>query len=169
MSEWIDVQDRLPDAEQEVRLFCVTSTGFEYQCQGFYVPPGTYRDDSGYSWDWECCEEYDEEKDDYLVNPGWYESIHNWDDYSAVSIADKVTHWMPIPEAPEKDKEEIQISTFPLQNGLQLYTSVKSGRYKKDASFVFDKKDPPLEDVCKLIGRQLTLLLRQIREEEIRT
>lgn len=165
MSEWIDVQDRLPDAEQEVRLFCVTSTGFEYQCQGFYVPPGTYRDDSGYSWDWECCEEYDEEKDDYLVNTGWYESIHNWDDYSAVSIADKVTHWMPIPEAPEEDKEEIQISTFPGQNGLQLYTLVKFGRRKMDTSFVFDKKDPPLEDVCKQIGRQLTLLLRQIREE----
>lgn len=98
---WVSVEEKLPDAEEEVRLLCVTSWGRHYQCQGFYVPPGTYRDDSGYSWDWECCEEYDEERDDYLVNPGWYESIHNWDEYSACGIADKVTNWMPLPEPPE--------------------------------------------------------------------
>lgn len=46
MSEWIRVKDRLPDAEKEVRLFCVTSNGYKYQCQGFYVPPGMRRDDS---------------------------------------------------------------------------------------------------------------------------
>lgn len=97
----MSVEEKLPDAEEEVRLLCVTSWGRHYQCQGFYVPPGTYRDDSGYSWDWECCEEYDEERDDYLVNPGWYESIHNWDEYSACGIADKVTNWMPLPEEPE--------------------------------------------------------------------
>ena len=98
---WVSVEEKLPDAEEEVRLLCVTSWGRHYQCQGFYVPPGTYRDDSGYFWDWECCEEYDEERDDYLVNPGWYESIHNWDEYSACGIADKVTNWMPLPEEPE--------------------------------------------------------------------
>lgn len=98
---WVSVEEKLPDAEEEVRLLCVTSWGRHYQCQGFYVPPGTYRDDSGYSWDWECCEEYNEERDDYLVNPGWYESIHNWDEYSACGIADKVTNWMPLPEEPE--------------------------------------------------------------------
>ena len=101
LEAWVSVEEKLPDAEEEVRLLCVTSWGRHYQCQGFYVPPGTYRDDSGYSWDWECCEEYDEERDDYLVNPGWYESIHNWDEYSACGIADKVTNWMPLPEEPE--------------------------------------------------------------------
>ena len=98
---WVSVEEKLPDAEEEVRLLCVTSWGRHYQCQGFYVPPGTYRDDSGYSWGWECCKEYNEERDDYLVNPGWYESIHNWDEYSACGIADKVTNWMPLPEEPE--------------------------------------------------------------------
>lgn len=100
--EWVSVEEKLPDAEEEVRLCCVTAAGHRYQCQGFYVPPGTHRDDSGYSWDWECCEKYDEERDDYLVNPGWYESIHNWDEYSACGIVDRVTHWMPLPELPEE-------------------------------------------------------------------
>ena len=103
---WISAEERLPDAEEEVSLYCVTSWGYRYQCQGFYVPPGTRRDDSDYSWDRECCKEYDEESDDYLVNPGWYECTHNWDDYSACGINDKVTHWMPLPEPPESHPPE---------------------------------------------------------------
>lgn len=102
-NEWVSVEERLPDAEKEVRLFCVTPNGYKYQCQGFYVPPGMRRDDSDYSWDWECCDQYDEDSDDYFVNPGWYESSHNWDEYSAFGIADKVTHWMPLPEPPGKE------------------------------------------------------------------
>ena len=42
-------------------------------------------------------------KDDYLVNPGWYECIHNWDEYSACGITDKVTHWMPLPGLPKEE------------------------------------------------------------------
>lgn len=101
-NEWVSVEEGLPDAEKEVRLFCVTTNGYKYQCQGFYVPPGMRRDDSGYSWDWECCDQYDEDSDDYFVNPGWYESSHSWDEYSAFGIADKVTHWMPLPAPPDR-------------------------------------------------------------------
>ena len=100
-NEWASVEERLPDTEKEVRLFCVTPYGYKYQCHGFYVPPGMHRDDSDYSWDWECCGQYDEDSGDYFVNPGWYESSHNWDGYSAFEIADKVTHWMPLPAPPD--------------------------------------------------------------------
>ena len=103
-NEWVSVDERMPETEKEVRLFCITSNGYKYQCQGFYVPPGMHRDDSDYSWDWECCEQYDEDSDDYFVNPGWYESCHNWDEYSAFGIPDKVTHWMPLPSPPEKEE-----------------------------------------------------------------
>ena len=104
-NEWVSVEERLPKAEKDVRLFCITFNGYKYQCQGFYVPPGTHRYDSDYSWDLECCDEYDEDSDDYFVNPGWYESVHNWDEYSAFGIADKVTHWMPLPAPPEKERD----------------------------------------------------------------
>ena len=104
-NEWVSVEERLPKAEKEVRLFCITSNGYKYQCQGFYVPPGMHRNDSDYSWDWECCEQYDEDSGDYFVNPGWYESVHNWDEYSAFGIADKVTHWMPLPAPPKKEHD----------------------------------------------------------------
>lgn len=98
---WVRVDDRIPDAEQEVILCCVTPSGYTYQCQGFYVPTGMYRDDSEYCYDLEFCEEYDEEKDDFIVNPGWYERIYNLDEYSAVGIHDKVTHWMPLNNFPK--------------------------------------------------------------------
>lgn len=103
--KWISVEERLPDAEQEVRVLCKASwdSCYRYQCQGFYEPKGMLRENSNYGWDYECCSEYSEEDDDYFVNPGWYERIHNWDDYSAVGIADEVTHWMPLPEAPKED------------------------------------------------------------------
>lgn len=105
-NKWISVEERLPKAEQEVLVACKTRTsGYRYQCQGFYVPRGIYREDSEFTWDYEACDEYDEERDDYLVNEGWYERIHNWDEYGAVSISDIVTHWMPLPEPPEAPHE----------------------------------------------------------------
>ena len=101
--QWISVEERLPDAEQEVRVLCKASwnSRYRYQCQAFYEPKGMLRENSNYGWDYECCSEYSEEDDDYFVNPGWYERIHNWDDYSAVGITDEVTHWMTLPEPPE--------------------------------------------------------------------
>lgn len=104
MSEWISVKDRLPDAEEEVLLECKTKPNlFEYQCKGFYIPENWFREDSSFTWDYEACDEYNEEKDDYMVTSGWYERIHNWDEYGAIRIEDYVTHWMPFPEPPEEE------------------------------------------------------------------
>lgn len=99
--EWVSVKQRLPEKEQEVLLLCQTNRGYKYQCIGFYIPEGTFRDDTDIDWDEEVCDEYDEERGDYLVNSGWYEAVNNWDEYRAIWIADKVTHWMPLPEPPE--------------------------------------------------------------------
>lgn len=125
---WVSAIDHFPDAEEEVQLCCVTYAGSRYQCQGFYIPPGTHRDDSGYSWDWECCEEYDEARDDYLVNPGWYECIHNWDGYSAIAIADEVTHWRPLCELPD------QAQFGPSEEDADIPSIVK-----RDQSWIMDR------------------------------
>lgn len=104
MSEWISVKDRLPEPETTVLIQCNTKTfAYKYVCCGFYVPEGIYLADSSYSWDFECCDNYSEERDDYEVNPGWYEAIHNWDEYSAIPVEDIVTHWMPLPK-PSKEE-----------------------------------------------------------------
>lgn len=97
MTSWISVNDRLPEQEECVLLLCKTQYGTSYKCIGFYESGTMHRDDSGYCWDYEVCDIYDEENDDYLVNKGWFERVFNWDDYSACGIEDTVTHWMPLP------------------------------------------------------------------------
>ena len=97
--KWINPNDGKPKAEKEVLLLCkVRNSNHLYRCIGFYEPLGMLRDDSDFYWDYECCDEDDEEHDDYLVNPGWYERIYNWDDYSAVGIMDDVVRWAYLDE-----------------------------------------------------------------------
>ena len=101
--QWISVEDRLPEAEKEVWIACKTKpSGYLYQCVGFYIPNGFFQEDSDYTWDYEALGEYSEERDDYCINEGWYERVHNWDDYGAVVIGDFVTHWIPLPQPPKE-------------------------------------------------------------------
>jgi len=47
------------------------------------------------------CGEYDEATDTYYDPEGWYECIDNWDCYSSVFVSAQITHWMPLPPAPD--------------------------------------------------------------------
>lgn len=45
--------------------------------------------------------EYCEERDAYLANEGWYETIDNWPDYTSVAITEGVPYiWQPLPTPP---------------------------------------------------------------------
>ena len=99
---WIPVTERLPDTEDPVLAYCKYGIcGGGYVCSAFYVAPETYEEDSDFSWDLEALGDYNEDKDSWEIPTGWYERIHNWDDYGSVAIYSTVTHWMPLPEPPE--------------------------------------------------------------------
>lgn len=111
--EWISVDDRLPEAEKVVLVLCEIRPCNErppyrtYICDGVYVPEKTVNsEDSNCSWEWEGTE-YDEETDANYVLSGWYERICNWDDYALIVIGDFVTHWMEMPEKPNKSTDDI--------------------------------------------------------------
>lgn len=101
---WIPVTERLPETSDTVLVYCKYGTcKGGYVCCAFYVAPGTYEEDTDFTWDYEALGNYNEEKDSYEIPAGWYERIHNWDDYGSVGIYSNVTHWMPLPEPPERE------------------------------------------------------------------
>lgn len=101
---WIPVTERMPETYENVLAYCkYENAKGGYVCSAFYVAPGTYEEDSDFIWDYEALGDYNEERDSYEIPAGWYERIHNWDDYGSVKIYSTVTHWMPLPEPPESE------------------------------------------------------------------
>lgn len=101
-SEWISVKERLPESGVHCLLCCdikrIDGTHRQYVCDGYHVD--RWKEECS-NCDDDCAAEYNEEDDEYYLCEGWYEVIKNWDDYSAIAIADTITHWMPLPEPPK--------------------------------------------------------------------
>ena len=104
VQEWISVDDELPESGVHVLLCCEMhryggEIAGKYVCDGYYaeankIVAGGFPD--------ECDCKYSEEDDEYYLCEGWYEVIKNWDDFNSVTVEDFVTHWMPLPLAPEE-------------------------------------------------------------------
>ena len=96
---WIPVSE-LPNDNREVEVTCeakrLDGKKYRYTCHASYVH--RYSIESTSYCNWEECDEYNEEEDKYYALPGWYERVHNWDDYSYCAIEDYVLAWRELPE-----------------------------------------------------------------------
>jgi|SRR3990172_2381540 len=96
--EWIKCSDKMPDAGVPVLAYVPNFCGGDRsrRVRAQYAPPKTLEQspdaDGG---------EYDEATDTYYCEEGWYETNEYEDIHWAVS--DAVTHWMPLPEAPNAE------------------------------------------------------------------
>ena len=102
---WISVKDGKPDNGNHVLARCEIQGSYKpksYTCVAFYAKKNSV---SVGCFDDEICCEYDEETDEYYLKEGWYEVIHNWDEYGSVAINDIVTHWAPSPEPPKEESD----------------------------------------------------------------
>lgn len=99
--QWIPCSEqKYPNDNREVEVTCeftrYDGKKCRYTCHASYVHRYTIESTS-YNY-WEYCDEYNEEKDTYYALPGWYERVHNWDDYSYCAIEDHVVAWRELPE-----------------------------------------------------------------------
>lgn len=97
--QWIPVSE-LPNDNREVEVTCevkrLDGKKYRYTCHASYVHRYSI-ESTGYN-NWEECDEYNEEEDMYYALPGWYERVHNWDEYSYCVIEDHVLAWRELPE-----------------------------------------------------------------------
>jgi hypothetical protein len=97
---WVSVTDALPKSGVTVLACYRNRLGKLRRIRAHWIAAKTAEANSE---DWDQCSEYDEATDTYYVTEGWYECIDNWGDYSAVAVSEgDVTHWMPLPEAPQE-------------------------------------------------------------------
>ena len=94
---WIKCSDRMPKPNVSVIAFVPAYGGGDKGrvIRAQYASPKTLEQ----SYDSECGE-YDDETDTYYCAEGWYETNEYEDVHWYVS--DRVTHWIPLPDAPSE-------------------------------------------------------------------
>ena len=102
---WIKcTPDTMPKSGKHVFVTCEIRSLYgskqQYVCEAFHADTYSIREGK-YLGDTDCYD-YCEEDDEYYLKEGWYEVIHNWDEYGSIIIGDFVTHWMPLPEPPKE-------------------------------------------------------------------
>lgn len=104
-SPWVSVEERPPEVETEVLIAC-DRNGYRFTCPAIYEDGKMLKQDS--FWNWygiESYSSYDEELDDCYIPEGWWENRQfNQDDVYNNPVDCTVTHWMPLPDAPEVGK-----------------------------------------------------------------
>ena len=97
MNGWIAIKDR-PAHGREVLLTYKNSNGNRRIVVGYFYEAD--KEEAGYDDDG-SSQTYNEEKDAYYYNEGWYELQDNWGDYAAIWICEgDITHWQPLPMSP---------------------------------------------------------------------
>lgn len=103
---WIPITERLPKPETEVMIVCNGSSG-QFIATAIHEDGTLFQKDSDWYWNdiWEYGR-YDEERDDYIIPEGWWESRYfTPDDVYNCPVDCEVTHWMPMPELPEEKND----------------------------------------------------------------
>ena len=104
--QWISVEDRLPEPETDVLIVC-NRNGYVFVTPAIYEDGKMLTQES--AWNWSDIYEYglySEEDDDYYIPEGWWENRQfNPDDVYNNPVDCTVTHWMPLPGAPDAPAE----------------------------------------------------------------
>ena len=104
---WIPVDERLPESEKPVLAVVQTNSSpvFKRITVLEHINAHEVNTEDNFDWhEYEGDTEYDAENDCYWIPECWYE-VNVVDDNPNWMLDDwwRVTHWMPLPEAPKED------------------------------------------------------------------
>lgn len=100
--QWISVDEQMPETGKRV-LVCFTNFyNRTWVTCADYIAPRSILESDYMDENYSGSVDYDEEKDCYWTNTGFYE--HNYESEINYQISDKVTHWMPLPQAIESNE-----------------------------------------------------------------
>ncbi|MGO4305751.1 DUF551 domain-containing protein [Cupriavidus sp. RAF12] len=98
---WIPAAENMPKLGQTVLATYLNRAGKPRTIRAKYIPAKAVEANTDSD---AVADEYDEATDTYWLQAGWYEQIDNWDDYTSVQVCEgEITHWMPMPAAPNGD------------------------------------------------------------------
>lgn len=103
---WVPVTERMPKPEIDVLIVC-NRNGYRFVAPAIYEDGKMLTQDSVWNWnEIYTYGLYSEEADDYYIPEGWWENRQfNPDDVYNNPVDCAVTHWMPLPEAPEEGEK----------------------------------------------------------------
>ena len=104
-TRWIPVSERLPKPETEVMVVC-NRNGRQFIATAIHEDGTLFVEDSDWNWNdiWEYGR-YDEERDDYIIPEGWWESrCFTPDDVYNCPVDCEVTLWRPMLDPPKEER-----------------------------------------------------------------
>lgn len=96
--KWISVDEQMPETRKRVLVCFANSSGKTWVTCADYIAPRTVLEADYMDEQYTDGGDYDEQNDCYWTNSGFYE--HNYEPETNWKLSNKVTHWMPLPQAP---------------------------------------------------------------------
>lgn len=100
---WISVDEQLPETQKRVLVCFTNSSGKAWVTCADYIAPKSVLYEDYMDEQFSTVGEYDEENDCYWTDEGFYE--YNYAPETNWQLSDKVTHWMPLPQAIETTEQ----------------------------------------------------------------
>jgi len=98
-STWISIDEKMPTTRETVMVYFKNKWDKDVITIATYIAPKTVLAEEFLHEDHQDFSEYDEENDCYWANSGFYEN--QYESEISYHLSETISHWIPLPSAPE--------------------------------------------------------------------